>query len=1599
MSTKLAGNRRVWVLFFLSASIALIAAGVVANPKKADPLEEKMAALTAKVDEILLDPAIKSGSLHADKIDRIVPLLEVKEAKIVPGTAYTRLIEVVTEAKAEIEAELPGKPVEVMENVILSYLVIQNRLYTNRFGFLHHQNSSKVSGAPDEYESLNLRFPVSVGDALMIGRKTRFEANIWHVESKAGSGVYDKVELGPSPFEKYIDEDSALVGHMSYQNYAKAVLSRILQQRITNLWSIARMDPDHQNMKIELRGCGYHTLAQRYSSKSHFPGYYESLFRGDIYGDLVKSGDTEAVYQTLFAPVIARPVLSHQKTGALLEQFFRSQESFQIKFGSAEADPHWSNLWKQAGPSKFSENRNAFWNEKMDSAFKTANYPMDDWSETGLSNRLAEIAWHAELELLSAFLLKAAENERKTIAEFDDTAPDSLFYVKPEVRKAKSMQMVEEAAAPLKAQWLAEVKKGIRAAANSDLIKRVRAGKAERRFENHYQDLLPVLETAARAQKIKSLAYAVYNQQKLNWEDQKLLLRANYSTHDLSPRRFLLDQWNKLTLGLSRKEREEFERGSVDETLPRDLYDRRNDQLGMIPATVIGNVRLAPVDPSDLKNLFTAKLEAYAESPKSSDLKTLAAEIKNDRIAGEFLDSFFVSLGRDFAAAARPDGHQSAAPIDERNTPLFRVLAARLPKVLGEFDEAFSGIVLKEYELRRDLERERMNPRDNTYVAMPPLPLIKPVIVPQSKPLVVRKSKPVNPSKKPLVMTPGPERLNPRDNTYVAMPAVPVIKPAPDAKTPPPEHQIPITNWGRLKGPIRSTEQKARKEPTYAEVSAARRHLIQAFALLGLENFLGLAHPTPDTLRKTGVSYPIFKAETFSDRARYLDSRFKPATMADQLGQSLLDQKLLGEMITTRIADEKPILNLSLNSGEALVDRNYDDVTYTTLAGIGKKAYSFSGGINHALAKSYLKLGIRNAVEKLPAQVREACSAHGMFNAGTDKKGTPEEKGFWGTPGDVYDDFAAGDGWLDFKNIFNSAYNIRANLMRTNKDWAAYDRYWSKETRTKTDKILTDFVKPVEDTLFSAFITMALIELAPIAWYGAQGLILNGAGWAGLEFALAKAEGKDAIGWIMKTLTPGKIRSFAGKVLPGAVRYANGGSLLKGTGLLVDAAFITDFFLIHHIAYVELPNQLSYQIGLSHSSVGDASTVNPVSARDLKDFAAKIHGAQTQSFISGLINIPVAWSIFKGAKAVLKRPEAEALERLVAFGGKDAEVIAQEMVNPNLKNSATAAKELITKRGIRVFKDGARIMDLLEMQAIATSKVIGIEDLEPVLERAIEAVEKDYAKAWNEIKAFEEFAEGSIDGVKVLPADLKRGLPPPPKLNRQLYAAKLEHIRSWKTIMTETSWNNAVAMDAGAMKALKSKKDVATLLVIKRRYLEHLQERSDLLKQILDEVLVYKDRGTYRIGTEEASRDFYKKLFTSNLTDPRRNASEFYKAFKTGYFEDIKQPWYSNRIKKWLAADSRQYRIINRMGKDFDLLLSQFPRDEFGVYQKDALNGVVKLAASEKEARAADEATWSEWVDIEGNTIRYRYPAKNPGSGPAVEVTGTVEDVEWGGVH
>ena len=707
MSTILANKRRLCALISILVLFAVATVAVQAQRKKTDPLIAEVATLISEVDEILLDPAFKAGALESQKKDRTLQLYRLNGYQVSTNPEYERLITLVKNAKTSIEKQLPTKGPDVIEPVVQQYLILQNRLYANYFANIHQTHRSKLASGIDFYEDLNLRVPVSVGDAIMIGRKPIFENNIWHVESKKGSGVFDLVEFGPSPLEKAIDEDSAFLANMSYQNYAKTVVSQTLFQRVTNLWSVARMDSQYQDTKVDFRGCGYHSISQRYSSKSHFSSYYDYLFRTDLYGDLVHSADSHEIYSTLFAPVTTNPILDPSQVGDLVKKYFLMQESFLRKTDGQDFDPHWITLWNKIVPTNFTKARGDYWAGKMDEAFKTSNYPMDDWSEEGISTRISEIAYHAEKELLASILVKYAENEKNFISEFNPSA--ELFYIKPEVSKARALKLVEDALEPLKEKWLSEVKSGIKNATHSDLIKKVRAGKAELRFSETYDELKEILEIAARAHRIKDITYNTYNSQKLNWEDQKILLKVNYSTTGTSVGRFLKDQWQKeVFFDKTRSERKNFERSNVDETLRMKVYDLRNDQLSMVPASLIGSERLAPADPSDLKSLFELKLSAFADSEKQSSLKSLAKGIREDKVALTYIEDFFKTINTDYIDMVIALSKKSGKPVEitEKNSPLYLVLYKNLKGLMAKFD--------KDHPLSEAIKKLRRTRKNNS---------------------------------------------------------------------------------------------------------------------------------------------------------------------------------------------------------------------------------------------------------------------------------------------------------------------------------------------------------------------------------------------------------------------------------------------------------------------------------------------------------------------------------------------------------------------------------------------------------------------------------------------------------------------------------------------------------------------------------------------------------------------------------------------------------------------------------------------------------------------------------------------------------------------
>jgi hypothetical protein len=1528
MSTLPQSSRRTPWPLGLILGISLIGITVVAKNPVKDPLEIEMSTLESAVDNVLLEPGIRIRTILDRKDQRVA--IQTKNGI---NPVYANLLKKIEAEKASLEKNLPGKPVALLEKLIGRYLRIENRLYLNYFANAHenHQRNSKYSA--DAYEHLNLKFPIKIGDQLMIGRETRFEHNLWHIESKSGSGVFDQVEIGPSPLEKILQEDAALQDHMTYENYALQIILGTQFQRETNYWSVTKLDPTFQNPHLDLSNCGYHTISHRASNRAHLGNYVDFLSKKDIYGDLTRSNDSKAVYSAIFSPVYQNPLLSPAEVGQLVKQYFFLQDSFKAKVGDEAPEARWITLWEKQVPASFNPTHQEYWDSNQDSAFKTANYPMDDWKDSAVATRLTEVAFESEKELLASVLLKNAENQSAFISEFAPKT-DNIYWIAPEVSKARAQDLIAKAIAPIQERWKKQIHNGLLASLKSDIIKRVRAGRAEGRFERTYTNLTEDLKAGVRAQQLRDAAYLAYNTRKLDWEDQELLKKVNYSGKNVGVTGFLEDQIQKgIVLGKSRQARESFEKTSIDENLRLEIYHSRDDQLGLLPATWVGNNRMVPVDYLDLQALYEQKLGTYAGSETSSHLKDLALEIQKNPLVKESMDGFFGSVGTQYlhrldetrknAAKKNPKGVAQPLVITEANTPLYEIVTEQVKILFDQFQAKYpitGGLGYKE-----------------------PAPQIA-------------------------LRVPAPAIAKPSDS---APPKNKANLP------PPPDSQRNKWAPSALKGPsnLNGTAGLATKQPTRFEKIRARELLYQAISLLGLNTVINSRMPPLPKLGYFDSKLAISMLRNFGQRETLLTSKYNPKSVAERLAHSFLDQKILAQIAIDKITAKKPILSLSLNPNGFSMNRDFSDTTETALMGISRNAFSPNAGIIDPRAKLVLKKSIRIAAKRLPGQIREACVAHPVFNGSADSDGNVKGKNFIEEMGGIAQDFGSDSGAEAFKRIFNSSHALRRNLIAMNPEWKQYDDYWARETRSKSEKINEELLEPVTPYIMGALLVAAAIELGPLATSGFRGMILNGGGWSGftsgLEAGAIAASQRQGISTLI-------------------ARFAT-----SGIAKVADTAFIAQFLMYHNIASINLPDQLKYELGLAHSEAGDEDTVSPIEVRDLKGFADRIHQAQNQEFISLLMNIPVGWSLYQIGRQALQRPAAKALERIVAFGGKDAEVLTERIINPAIRNSGTAAVDLVTKGGVKVFREGTTLADILELEAIAAARAIGIETLAPVLEGTVKSIDSEFLKVYNECADFVSYGNGVSESIKMNPygMKLKDRLPRPPRLSQQIWAASKLNRKEWKLVMSEIEWDQVVSMSKESFEsAIKYDptrlatvaedpefyRKIATLVLIKRKYLMRLAEQKEFLVSMLDDLARLREEGV-NLAPNELSREFYSNLFKANP----QNLDRFYKAFKTGIDETIQQPWYTKRLSRRLSRKTFQFHEIEKLGKDFHTLRSQLPAET--------------AEAAAGATHAAGDAEEETWVNLdETGDIRFRRAkeAKPGDAGQACHINITPDDIE-----
>lgn len=309
--------------------------------------------------------------------------------------------------------------------------------------------------------------------------------------------------------------------------------------------------------------------------------------------------------------------------------------------------------------------------------------------------------------------------------------------------------------------------------------------------------------------------------------------------------------------------------------------------------------------------------------------------------------------------------------------------------------------------------------------------------------------------------------------------------------------------------------------------------------------------------------------------------------LALQVTRSVLDQRMMAEVIHDLILSQNPILNIR-NTNKVTLNP-FDDIASSD----GLKAPNamdlilqrYSQARSAEDRKAGARLGLqaaidvaaRNIIEYQP--VEEACYAH-PFNR-TDLEITK-----WSND-------------TKWNNVFSASIAYRDQLREGNKTIDKLDKRLAEFTRTPWAAVTKDILSPINHIVGTVVI---------IGLIAALGVAVVGGGWAVLG-ALA-VEGTAGFATFMA--------GFSGAISGSAVATTAVGSawrlaMLVGGKFMKSAAmkalmyvFYAELALSGHSLYYQMPMQLQYKLGIANSEIGFHTGV-AMGRDEIAKFVAEIH--------------------------------------------------------------------------------------------------------------------------------------------------------------------------------------------------------------------------------------------------------------------------------------------------------------------------------------------------------------------------------------------------------
>ncbi len=1585
--------------------LSLVVFAIAENDE--DPLQKEMDQLEDYVDVSLLDLSMVADRGNKSGVPDVMiaintPAYESLEKRVIQTKNFLE-----TEIKKSYEKKETAKSLEVLEDVIGRYLIIESRLYVNYFKYAHKQPvGHEAQFHPDVYENLlNLKLPIEAGDTLMIQQKPKFYNNIWHIESSPG--VYDQIEIGLSPFKREMNESTALLDSMNYEHFVKDVLLNSLYQRVTNYWALNRMHQGDHQFHASLKSCGRHVISFRETQgtnkldrDSHFVDYFDYLQKPDQYQDLMR------LIPLVWKPIEDAKVLSPEDESKLVDRYFHYWQTY-LDYDQLTRKPEFDAFLTEEEPKKhYPTAFKLFWDNQKSAAFHKASYPMDDWNPEAFTDRLTTIVFEAQKVFLVDELVDAAKKLK--IMEFLPESKD--HYKDPAETRAVAAKMVDETLAPAREAYKKTVQAQIQKVLNSPEAKAEIAAETEKRFDSAFEMAKVNMNRGMTAMSLQSEVNATFKKYLVFWEDRKVMMPVDLSV--VSDRTFEMikipEDYDHTPHQYSAALKKVLDK-EIDDKGWQEIQDAERDQLGYLPAVSLIPHPRAPINPTELHALYQQKLSIYATQGRNDKLKNLALEIRNNPMVTETMEAFFRDVSTESTTNAikrrlvlefgsnepgtdpnaptpgagsscgkmilDPKATKGSKSNSTKNTkacaPLKTAATAKptaspdpfatptpipTPVPITEdntdlYDLAVKHAILNYQSFlikyRADLPKAAPAHKISDDYEWGPPP-VKGTDALAQRPKLYPKMKEPTPEEQERManafnnfiheeeLKRNPELRKKEEEAKVKLfnerfaLITPTPTPAFSLAPLPPKREPTLleqltTNYQFLRLPTfkapyqpgKMAKTPEKKEPTVKEKIRARQLLLEAMAIVGLDAYLetnygivpdpnGYQPQRPETFRQREM---LLETQSPSRTVRSLENPLDPAhpsiiatdpivVVKRKLAQSLLDQKLLAQLMIDEAISENSILGLSMKQGLPEVDEDGNDKSDFALKAIWRESNRRSLlkiTDNPDWAKNILKQAIALGIDRQPALIKEACEANPEFTGDVNAPpGKLEHKGFTRKFQNI---FEQNDD--NFNRVFRSAHSIRGNIVGFNPDWAEYDEFWDKETMGKASKANKYFFDPVTEFIGKVFIwviVIAAIAAACMTGYGAIVGFSTIGGWSGVAAGIAETFAGAGTRLGLKALMTAGTKAGMAKL-----------------GMALNAIFFSQLLATHIVATYEIPQELQYELGIFHSQAGMEGTESPVKIEDLRKFADRLVEAKHARNISlavnvGMIALPGVVGV---VKSTFSLPVRAAMNRLKAAAGPEGAAAFERLFYPKGEFNP------VGKTKTRI-KESANAGDLVEVTAAALANEVPLEAMETALQGEIVAIDREGVRVFEDMK---EVRRVYVENAGHAP--INSGVPKPFKLRVADFINEHIFSKHLRVEIDEAAWNAAVGDADAALVDPNAMPRAPYLELAKRKYLIALANRREFAQKALNLLESIKKEAITTGWTEaEINHQFYTLMFSKDLN----NVGRFFKSFSKGVNETMEQSWISKRI--WRGFDDQMQGVakIERIHKDFQTIYSELPK-------------------------------------------------------------------------